>query len=101
MQYLKVFKYLVQYLVFKYRLNTAKNEVFHKAFKYSGQSICTNTEYGSAQHEESIFARTIYGPFSGTTRVTGARRQLLDFVVQGKINRGRHQPAGWAPLHPD
>jgi len=31
----------------------------------------------------------------------GARRELLDFIVQGKINRGRHRPAGWAPLHPD
>jgi len=44
MQYLKVFKYLVQHLVFKYSLNTAKSEVFHKVFKYSGQSICPNTD---------------------------------------------------------
>jgi len=29
-----------------------------------------------------------YGPFSGTTRVS--RCQKLDFMVQGKINRGRH-----------
>ena len=31
-----------------------------------------------------------YGPFSGTTRVAGARRELLDSMVQGKINKGRH-----------
>jgi len=33
-----------------------------------------------------------YGPFSGAR----ARRELLDFMVQGKINRGRHtdRPAG-------
>ena len=43
MLYLKVFKYLVQYLVFKYYLNTTKCEVFQKVFKYSGQSICPNT----------------------------------------------------------
>jgi len=43
-QYLKVFKYLVQYLVFKYYLNTAQSEVFHKVFKYSGQSICPKTD---------------------------------------------------------
>ena len=43
MQYLKVSKYFVQYLVFKYYLNTTKCEVFHKVFKYSGQSICPNT----------------------------------------------------------
>jgi len=44
-QYLKVFKYLVEYLVFKYYLNTAKSEVFNNVFKYSGQSICPNTVY--------------------------------------------------------
>ena len=43
MQYLEVFKYLVQYLVFKYYLNTAQSEVFHKVFKYSGQSIRPKT----------------------------------------------------------
>jgi len=31
-----------------------------------------------------------YGPFSGPPRWAGARRQLLDFIVQEKINRGRH-----------
>ena len=31
-----------------------------------------------------------YGPFSGPTGWAGARRELLDFIVQGKINRGRH-----------
>jgi len=37
-----------------------------------------------------------YGPFPGPPRWAGARRELLDFMVQGKINRGRHtdQPAG-------
>ena len=34
-----------------------------------------------------------YGPFSGTTRVSRCQKrtsELLDFMVQGKINRGRH-----------
>ena len=39
-----------------------------------------------------------YGPFSrpGPPGRTGARRELLDFMVQGEINRGRHAdyPAG-------
>jgi len=37
-----------------------------------------------------------YGPFSGTTGWAGARRELLDFMVQGKIDRRRHtdHPAG-------
>ena len=34
-----------------------------------------------------------YAPFSGTPPGwSGARRELLDFMVQGKINRGRHWP---------
>jgi len=34
--------------------------------------------------------------FPGPPRWAGARRELLDFIVQGKINRGRHtdHPAG-------
>jgi len=37
-----------------------------------------------------------YGPFPGLPGWAGARRELLDFMVQGKINRGRHteHPAG-------
>jgi len=50
------------------------------------------------QHINST-PQPFYGPFSGTTRVSrcgGARGELLDFMVQGKINRGRHidHPAG-------
>jgi len=33
---------------------------------------------------------TVYGPFSGTTRVSRCHKRLLDFMVQGKINRSRH-----------
>ena len=39
--------------------------------------------------------------FPGPPGWAGARRKLLDFLVQGKINGGRHRPSGWAPLHPD
>jgi len=37
-----------------------------------------------------------YGPFPGPPRWVSARRELLDFMVQGEINRGRHtdHPAG-------
>jgi len=37
-----------------------------------------------------------YGPFRGPPGWASARRELLDFMVQGKINRGRHtdHPAG-------
>jgi len=41
-----------------------------------------------------------YGPLSpGPPGWAGARRELLDFMVQGKINRGRHtdHPAGPTP----
>ena len=42
------------------------------------------------QHYTSTTPQPFYGPFSG------ARRELLDFMVQGEINRGRHtdHPAG-------
>ena len=37
-----------------------------------------------------------YGPFSGTTRVSRCQKRTLEFMVHGKINRGRHtdHPAG-------
>jgi len=37
-----------------------------------------------------------YGPFPGPPSWAGARRELLDFMVQGEINRRRHtdHPAG-------
>ena len=55
-QYFKVFKYLVQYLVFKYYLNTAKSKVVHKVFKNFGQSICPNTFNSSifSSHHSSL-----------------------------------------------
>jgi len=31
-----------------------------------------------------------YGPFPGPPGWAGARKELLDFTVQGKINKGRH-----------
>ena len=31
-----------------------------------------------------------YGPFPGPPGWPGARRELLDFMLQGEINRGRH-----------
>jgi len=36
-----------------------------------------------------------YDPFPGPPGWAGARRELLDFMMQGKINRGRHTD------HPD
>jgi len=39
--------------------------------------------------------------FPGPPGWAGARRGLLDFMAQGKINRGRHRPSGWVLLHPD
>jgi len=40
-----------------------------------------------------------YGPFSGTTGVSRCQKRTLDFMVQGKINRGRHadHPDGRTP----
>jgi len=46
----------------------------------------------SPQHTHDHFTALFPGP----TVWAGARRELLDFMVQGKINRGRHtdHPAG-------
>jgi len=45
---------------------------------------------------QNIPPQLFYGPFRGPPGWAGARRELLDFMVQGKINRGRHTdyPAG-------
>ena len=45
---------------------------------------------------KTITPQPFYGPFSGTTGWAGAKREPLVFMVQGKINRGRHinHPAG-------
>ena len=41
-------------------------------------------------------AQPFYGPFPGPPGCASAGKELLDFMVQGKINRGRHtdHPAG-------
>jgi len=47
-------------------------------------------------HEQVVWqapskhTQPFYGPFSGPPWWAAARRELLDFMVQGKINRGRH-----------
>ena len=42
------------------------------------------------QYEVINTTTTVLRPFSGTTRVSRCQRELLDFVVQGEINGGRH-----------
>jgi len=76
-------------------------------------SLTHKTHKSSQTHVYYCFLRTVitllsfllpsppppqpfYDPFSGTTRVSRAKRELLDFMMQGKINRGRYtgHPAG-------
>jgi len=38
----------------------------------------------------STHTQPFYGPFPGPPGWASARSELLDFMVQGKINRGRH-----------
>jgi len=50
-------------------------------------------------HSLTHSPQAFYGPFPEPPGWAGARRELLDFVVQGKINKGRHtdqcdHPAG-------
>ena len=57
-------------------------------------------KYGHQQRSIHNYKLTtpqpFYGLFLGSPGWAGARRELLDFMVQGKINRGRHthRPAG-------
>ena len=50
----------------------------------------------SQQSVVTLPPQPFYGPFPGPPGWASARRQLLDFMVQGKINRDRHtdHPAG-------
>jgi len=41
-------------------------------------------------HTHTPRAQPFYGPFPGPRGWAGARRELLDLMVQGKINRGKH-----------
>jgi len=41
-----------------------------------------------------------YGPFSRTTRVSRCQKRTSDFMVQGKINRGRDTPTIWLGATP-
>jgi len=51
------------------------------------QIICTWTDnHASTSHTHNRFTALFPGPPGWA----GVRRQLLDFMVQGKINRGRH-----------
>jgi len=54
----------------------------------------TVTQYSST--EQTTHTNCFTALFLGPPGWAGARRELLDFMVQGKINRGRHtdHPAG-------
>ena len=57
----------------------------------------------TAIHSDTLtcLPQPFYGLFPGPPGWAGARRELLDLLVQGKINTGRHWPSSWAPLHPN
>jgi len=45
---------------------------------------------GTYQYSHTTTPQPFYGPGSGTTQVIRCEKRILDFMVQGKINRGRH-----------
>ena len=47
-----------------------------------------DTVYYSPGSTTTTPTQTFYGPFSGLSGWAGARTELLDFMVPGKINRG-------------
>jgi len=60
--------------------------------RFAGLTIVTDHATWLVTHNHNHFTTLFPGPPGWA----GARRELLDFMVQGKINRGRHtdQPAG-------
>jgi len=60
------------------------------------KTVQTTTHCMCEQMWNNTHIQLFYGPFPGPPGWAGARRELLDFMVQGKINRGRHtdHPAG-------
>jgi len=65
----------------------------HKVQKFSSG---TGSHGSSWKHTHTHTHHRFTAHFQGPPGLAGARRELLDFMVQGKINRGRHadHPAG-------
>jgi len=59
---------------------------------FTARSPHISTSLCCSDHTTTVFMAIFPGPL----RWAGTRRELLDFMVQGKINRGRHtdNPAG-------
>ena len=59
-------------------------------------SLSSGSTWDLCKQFTHTHTQPFYGDFSGTPGWAGARRELLDFMVQGEINRGRHtdHPAG-------
>ena len=67
-----------------------------KIFKHAhGDRFFVDTVYIRITHTHTHNPFTAL--FLGPPGWAGARRKLLDFMVQGKINRQTHRPSGWAP----
>jgi len=60
------------------------------------KTTSTVDSHARTNHHTTTPPQPFYGPFPEPPGWAGARRELLDFMVQGKINRGRHTdiPAG-------
>jgi len=76
---------------FRVRKHFQHNTAVYKTGVYCCAFIAT-TQYTLHTHTTTVL-RPI---FPGPPACAGARRELLDFMVQGEINRGRHteHPAG-------
>jgi len=97
----------------RHSILTNQQPILHHPYVYAGFPSCRNPQFILPwdRHQICWLAYPVAcfqlaGPYHTTTRFTalfpgppgwaGARRELLDLMVQGKINRGRHadHPAG-------
>jgi len=58
------------------------------------------SQFSEQQKETITTPQPFYGPFSGTTRVSGARRELLDFMVQERLGVTPSGPTSAYLHHP-
>jgi len=80
-------------------INTAAHSVGFQTINFLIEIIAVIDFLIACYHTTTTTILRLF--FPGPPRWAGARRELLDFMVQRKINRQTHRPSGWVPLHLD
>jgi len=77
-------------------LDCSSGEAAIRIFIHRPVTVINNEIKNTAISKPPPPPQPFYDPFSGTTRVSRCQKRTSDFMVQGKINRGRQtdHPAG-------